>query len=159
MTLTTRINIMHATQPLQRRQSGCSPQAPWEIPCGNFGSSRGDEAPIPLVPKRLSRLTHRPPPSRSVLDCGSPPPLFHRTHRGSGRDSRVAHSTRVVKAPEDWRTPKPGGRGSGSLGAVSARWFPPCLLTHSHPVMGWLWVSCQFNHRPSGSAMISVRAQ
>ena len=55
-----------------------------------------------LIGRRFSR--------DSVLECGSPLPLFRQPFAETeDKDSRVVHFTPVGKAPEDWRGPRPGG--------------------------------------------------
>ena len=74
-----------------------------------------------VLPRRscLRFQAGEPPPDRDfhpavctpsqAHDCGSPLPLWQLRNQAQGEVSPVAFHRRAVKAPEDWRSPRPRG--------------------------------------------------
>src|SRR5436190_6507068 len=114
----------------------------WTAPVRwRFGNAARDQTVRNEKPKRPplpNRADDQPPDSRSVLECGSPSDYAARQSAASAR-RRLPLSTRVPKAPEDWRTPRPGGPTS-SLLAHKSSWCAAALA-----VLTLITAGC---HRP-----------
>jgi len=69
-----------------------------------------------LAQSKTWRSSRRPRDSRSVLECGSPLPLLLRHGRRVLAEQDAPSFPRAhPKAPEDWRSPRPGGVRGGTV--------------------------------------------